>query len=52
MSSLDSGGEFFAGDTQKSGFVRLTTDYNSLRFLVVITGRKNTPPPPAVRNGR
>ena len=52
MSSLDSGGEFFAGDSQKSGFVRLTTDYNSLRFLVVITGRKSNLPPPAVRKER
>ena len=47
MSSLDSSGEFFAGDTQKSGFVRLTADYNSLRFLVVITGKKSILPPPA-----
>lgn len=42
MASIDSNGEFFAGDTQKSGFVKLTTDYNALRFLVVITGKKNT----------
>lgn len=40
MSSIDSEGEFFAGDTQKSGFVKLTADCNALRFLVVITGRK------------
>ncbi|MBR2373383.1 MAG: rod shape-determining protein MreC [Lentisphaeria bacterium] len=40
MSSIDSEGEFFAGDSQKSGFVKLTADYNSLRFLVVITGKK------------
>ena len=47
MSSMDSSGEFFAGDTQKSGFVRLNTNYNALRFLVVITGKRgNTPPPP------
>ena len=44
MSSLDSTGEFFAGDTQKSGFVKLTTNYNALRFLVVITGKKGTRP--------
>lgn len=52
MSSLDSRGEFFAGDTQKSGFVRLTTDYNALRFLVVITGKKSPPPPPNPRTVR
>lgn len=45
MSSLDSGGEFFGGDSQKSGFLRLTTDYNTLRFLVVITGRSSALPP-------
>ena len=49
MSSLDSGGEFFAGDSQKSGFVKLTTDYNALRFLVVITGRRGAMPPPAAK---
>lgn len=43
MASIDSNGEFFAGDTQKSGFVRLTTNYNALRFLVVITGKKDAP---------
>lgn len=45
MASLDSSGEFFAGDTQKSGFIKLAADYNTLRFLVVITGQKNTPLP-------
>lgn len=51
MYSLDSG-EFFAGDTQKSGFVRLTADYNSLRFLVVITGKKVRHLPPAANRER
>ena len=46
MSSMDSSGEFFAGDTQKSGFVRLNTNYNALRFLVVITGKRGSTPPP------
>ena len=52
MQSLDNS-EFFAGDTQKSGFIRLDANYNSLRFLVVITGRKSAAAPvpaaPAVR---
>ncbi len=42
MYSLDSSTEFFAGDTQKSGFIRLGADYNSLRYLIVITGNKGT----------
>ena len=41
MASLDSGGEFFAGDTHRSGFIRLSANYNALRFLVVITGVEN-----------
>ena len=41
MASLDSDGEFFAGDTHKSGFVRLSANCNALRFLVVITGVSN-----------
>lgn len=52
MSSLDSSGEFFGGDTQKSGFLKLTTDYNALRFLVVITGSRTAPPPAAERSVR
>lgn len=47
MYSLDSNGEFFAGDTQKSGFVRLDANYNALRFLIVITGRKGVAAAPA-----
>ena len=49
MASLDSSGEFFAGDTQKSGFVKLTTNYNALRFLIVITGKRGALPPPEVK---
>ena len=39
MLKLDNS-EFFAGDTQKSGFIRLDANYNGLRFLIVITGRQ------------
>ena len=45
MDSMDSEGEFFAGDTRKSGFIKLASNYSSLRFLVVITGK----PAPAAR---
>jgi len=37
MESLDGNGGFFSGETQKSGFVKLTTNYNTLRSLIVIT---------------
>jgi len=48
MDSMDSEGEFFAGDTRKSGFVKLSSSYSSLRFLVVITGKE----PPRSGKGR
>ena len=51
MMSLDNS-EFFAGDTQKSGFIRLDVNYNALRFLVVITGRKGNLPAPALKRDK
>ena len=45
MDSMDSEGEFFAGVTRKSGFVKLSSNYSSLRFLVVITGKEPPLPP-------
>jgi len=50
MYSIDSSTEFFAGDTQKSGFIKLGANYNALRYLIVITGRKGAPLPEQKRS--
>lgn len=50
MYSIDSSTEFFAGDTQKSGFIKLGANYNALRYLIVITGRKGAALPEQKRS--